>query len=32
TCLVIEARKTIIIDKPKTLELADELGICILGR
>jgi len=32
TCLVIEAGKTIIIDKPKTVELADELGICVLGR
>jgi DUF1009 family protein len=32
TCLVIEAGKTIIIDKLKTVELADELGICILGR
>ena len=31
-CLVIEAGKTIIIDKPQTLKLADELGICILGR
>ncbi len=32
TCIVVEAGKTIIIDKPKTLELADELGICVLGR
>lgn len=32
TCLVIEAGKTILIDKPKTVDLADELGICILGR
>jgi DUF1009 family protein len=31
-CLVIEAGKTIIVDKPGTLKLADELGICILGR
>ncbi len=31
-CLVIEAGKTIIVDKPQTLKLADELGICILGR
>jgi len=32
TCLVVEAGKTIIIDKPKTVELANELGICLLGR
>ena len=32
TCLVIEADKTIIIDKPETIKLADELGICVLGR
>jgi len=31
-CLVIEAGKTIIIDKPQTLELADELGICVIGK
>jgi DUF1009 family protein len=31
-CLVIEAGKTIIIDKPQTVELADELGICVVGR
>jgi len=31
-CLVIEAGRTIIIDKPETIALADELGICILGR
>ena len=30
-CLVIEAGKTIIIDKPKTLALADKLGITIIG-
>lgn len=30
--LVIEAEKTIIIDKPETIELADKLGITILGR
>ncbi len=30
-CLVIEAGKTIIIDKPETLRLADEFGIAILG-
>ncbi len=29
--LVIEAGKTIIIDKPETLRLADEFGIAILG-
>jgi len=32
TCLVIEAEKTILIDKPETLALADELGIPIVGR
>jgi UDP-2,3-diacylglucosamine hydrolase len=31
-CLVVEAGKTIIIDKPKTLELADKLGICVIGK
>jgi len=31
-CLVIEAGKTIIIDKPETIRLADELGLCVLGR
>jgi len=31
-CLVVEAEKTIIIDKPQTIELADKLGITILGR
>lgn len=31
-CLVVEAAKTIIIDKPDTIELADKLGITILGR
>jgi DUF1009 family protein len=31
-CLVVEAGKTIIIDKPETIKLADELGIAILGR
>ena len=30
-CLVVEAAKTIIIDKPETIELADELGITIFG-
>ena len=32
TCLVVEADKTIIIDKPETIRLADEMGICVLGR
>jgi DUF1009 family protein len=32
TCLVVEADKTIIIDKPDTIKLADKLGIAILGR
>ncbi|OHB60075.1 MAG: hypothetical protein A2167_08480 [Planctomycetes bacterium RBG_13_46_10] len=31
-CLVVEAGKTIIIDKPETIKLADQLGIAILGR
>lgn len=31
-CLVIEAGKTLIIDKPQTIALADQLGICIVGR
>ena len=30
--LVVEAEKTIVIDKPETIELANELGITILGR
>jgi DUF1009 family protein len=30
-CLVVEAGKTIIIDKPETIKLADELGIAIVG-
>jgi DUF1009 family protein len=30
-CLAVEAGKTIIIDKPETLKLADELGIAVLG-
>jgi hypothetical protein len=31
-CLVVEASKTIIIDKIETIELADQLGITVLGR
>ena len=31
-CLVVEAGKTIIIDKPQTVELADKLGVAVLGR
>lgn len=31
-CLAIEAGRTIVIDKPQTIALADELGICIVGR
>jgi len=31
-CLVVEAGKTIIIDKSETINLADHLGITILGR
>ena len=30
-CLVVEAGKTIIIDKPEAIKLADEVGIAILG-
>ena len=30
-CLVLEAGRTIIIDKPKTLALADELGLAVVG-
>ncbi|MHC4326265.1 MAG: LpxI family protein [Planctomycetota bacterium] len=30
--LVVEAEKTIVIDKPQTIELANKLGITILGR
>ncbi len=30
-CLVVEAGETIIIDKPETIKLADELGITVLG-
>ncbi len=30
-CLAVEADKTIIIDKPQTIELADELGIVVVG-
>jgi DUF1009 family protein len=30
-CLVVEAEKTVIIDKPQTIELANKLGIAILG-
>jgi len=31
-CLVVEAGKTIIIDKPETLKLADKMGICVIGK
>jgi DUF1009 family protein len=31
-CLVLEAGRTIIIDKPETLELANRLGICVIGK
>ena len=31
-CLVVEAARTIIIDKPETISLANKLGIAILGR
>jgi DUF1009 family protein len=32
TCLVVEAGKTIIIEKTETLRLADQLGIAVVGR
>ncbi|MBN1361481.1 MAG: UDP-2,3-diacylglucosamine diphosphatase LpxI [Sedimentisphaerales bacterium] len=32
TCLVLEAGKTIVIDKPETLDLADQLGVVMIGR
>ena len=31
-CLVVEAGKTLIVDKPTTLALADKLGIAVIGR
>ncbi len=31
-CLVVEANKTIIIDKPETIDLANQLGIAIVAR
>ncbi|MHC4352912.1 MAG: LpxI family protein [Planctomycetota bacterium] len=31
-CLVVEADKTIMVDKPETIELADKLGVTVLGR
>jgi DUF1009 family protein len=31
-CVVVEKDKTIIIDKPQTLQLADRLGIAVVGR
>ncbi|MBN2018758.1 MAG: UDP-2,3-diacylglucosamine diphosphatase LpxI [Sedimentisphaerales bacterium] len=31
-CLVVEKEKTIIIDKPETIKLANESGIAIIGR
>jgi DUF1009 family protein len=30
-CLVVEAGRTLILDKPQTLQLADELGIAVYG-
>ena len=30
-CLVVEAEKTIIIDKPETIKLADKLGVSVIG-
>ena len=32
TCLVLKAGKTIMVDKQKTIELADKLGITIVGK
>ncbi len=31
-CLVVEAGKTVIVDKPDTLALADKLGIAVVGK
>jgi DUF1009 family protein len=31
-CLVVEAGRTIIIDKSQTLALAAEMGICVIGK
>jgi DUF1009 family protein len=31
-CLVLEAGRTIILEKPRVLELADRLGIAVVGR
>ena len=31
-CLVLEAYRTLILDKPQTLGLADELGIAVVGK
>jgi len=31
-CLVVEAGKTIMVDKPETIELANKLGVTVLGR
>jgi len=31
-CLVLEAARTLILDKPATLALADSLGIAVLGK
>ncbi len=31
-CLVLEAGRTIIIDKPETLELANRMGVCVIGK
>jgi DUF1009 family protein len=30
-CVVVEAGKTLILDKPRTIALADKLGIAIVG-
>ena len=30
-CVVVQKEKTIIIDKPETLALADKLGIAVVG-
>jgi hypothetical protein len=31
-CLVLQANKTLIVDKPATLQLADKLGIAVIGK
>lgn len=32
SCLVVEAGRVILADKPQVLQLADRLGVCVIGR